>query len=155
MLVHKKAADLVEARPAVEALLEAVALPIEYFGRYPHELSGGQRQRASLARALALRPKLVIADEPTSALDVSVQAKVLELFGRLQKEFGFACLFITHDLAVVDQVADRVLVMHRGQLVEQGNTREVLTNPQQDYTKRLVASSPIADPVAQRARRSH
>ncbi|MEN9752944.1 MAG: hypothetical protein RL670_635, partial [Actinomycetota bacterium] len=135
MLVHKKAADLVEARPAVEALLEAVALPTDFFGRYPHELSGGQRQRASLARALALRPKLVIADEPTSALDVSVQAKVLELFGRLQKEFGFACLFITHDLAVVDQVADRVLVMHRGQIVEQGNTREVLTNPQQDYTK--------------------
>lgn len=153
MLVHKVARSLDEARPAVEALLEAVQLPIAYFERYPHELSGGQRQRASLARALALKPKLVIADEPTSALDVSVQAKVLELFARLQQELGFACLFITHDLAVVDQVAHRVLVMHRGKLVEQGKTREVLTNPQQDYTKKLVASLPIADPVAQRAKR--
>lgn len=152
MLVHKVAADVAAARPAVEALLAAVQLPIEYFDRYPHELSGGQRQRASLARALALKPKLVIADEPTSALDVSVQAKVLELFGKLQGEFGFACLFITHDLAVVDQIANRVLVMHRGKLVEQGETRAVLTNPQQDYTKRLVGSSPIADPVAQRAK---
>jgi peptide/nickel transport system ATP-binding protein len=96
---------------------------------------------------------LVIADEPASALDVSVQAKVLELFGKLQREFGFACLFITHDLAVVDQVAHRVLVMHRGELVEQGLTRDVLTKPIQDYTRRLVGSSPIADPVAQRLRR--
>lgn len=152
MLVHKADTDVAAARPAVEKLLAAVQLPVEYFDRFPHELSGGQRQRASLARALALKPKLVIADEPTSALDVSVQAKVLELFGKLQREFGFACLFITHDLAVVDQVADRVLVMHRGQLVEQGPTRDVLTNPQQEYTKRLVGSSPIADPVAQRKR---
>jgi peptide/nickel transport system ATP-binding protein len=128
-------------------------LPIDYFERYPHELSGGQRQRASLARALALKPKLVIADEPTSALDVSVQAKVLELFARLQQELGFACLFITHDLAVVDQVAHRVLVMHKGKLVEQGKTRDVLTNPQEAYTQRLVDSLPIADPIAQRAKR--
>ncbi len=152
MLVHKKVADLAQARPKVEELLAAVQLPIDYFDRYPHELSGGQRQRASLARALALKPKLVIADEPTSALDVSVQAKVLELFARLQKEFGFACLFITHDLAVVDQIADRVLVMHRGKLVEQGRTRDVLIKPQMPYTQRLVSSSPIADPALQRAR---
>ena len=154
MLVHGKAANLAEARPAVEALLAAVQLPTEFFARFPHELSGGQRQRASLARALALRPKLVIADEPTSALDVSVQARVLELFAKLQREFGFACLFITHDLAVVDQVANRVLVMHQGKIVEEGTTREVLTNPKHEYTQRLVASSPIADPVEQRKRRT-
>ena len=154
LLVHGKAANLAEARPAVEQLLRAVQLPEEYFERFPHELSGGQRQRASLARALALRPKLVIADEPTSALDVSVQAKVLELFAELQREFGFACLFITHDLAVVDQVANRVMVMHRGKIVEHGPTREVLTNPQNVYTQRLVASSPVADPVIQRNRRN-
>ncbi len=152
MLVHKVQASVAAARADIEALLAAVQLPVEYFDRYPHELSGGQRQRASLARALALKPKLVIADEPTSALDVSVQAKVLELFAKLQREFGFACLFITHDLAVVDQIAHRVLVMHRGELVEQGETRDVLTNPQQQYTKRLVQSSPIADPTLQRAK---
>jgi peptide/nickel transport system ATP-binding protein len=154
MLVHKRAANLTDAQPAVEALLAAVQLPIDFFNRFPHELSGGQRQRASLARALALRPKLVIADEPTSALDVSVQARVLELFAKLQAEFGFACLFITHDLAVVDQVANRVLVMHQGRIVEEGPTRSVLTNPQHAYTQRLVASSPVADPVEQRKRRS-
>jgi len=153
MLVHGIAKSVEAARPAVEKLLSDVQLPIEYFDRFPHELSGGQRQRASLARALALRPKLVIADEPTSALDVSVQARVLELFAELQKEYGFACLFITHDLAVVDQVASRVMVMHRGKIVEHGPTRDVLTAPKDDYTKRLVSSSPIADPVAQRSRR--
>ena len=91
-----------------------VQLPRAYMNRFPHELSGGQRQRASLARGLALKPSLLIADEPTSALDVSVQAKVLELFKRLQAEIGFACLFITHDLAVVDMLADRIMVMHKG-----------------------------------------
>ena len=94
-----------------------VQLPRAYMNRFPHELSGGQRQRASLARALALKPSLLIADEPTSALDVSVQVKVLELFKKLQAEIGFACLFITHDLAVVDMLADRIMVMHKGELV--------------------------------------
>jgi len=154
LLVHGVVKNLTQAQPKVEELLAAVQLPIDFFGRFPHELSGGQRQRASLARALALSPKLVIADEPTSALDVSVQAKVLELFAKLQREFGFACLFITHDLAVVDQVANRVLVMHQGKIVEQGPARSVLTNPQHAYTQRLVASSPIANPIVQRAKRS-
>ena len=120
-------------------------LPTSFGDRFPHELSGGQRQRASLARALALNPKLLIADEPTSALDVSVQARVLELFAELQREFGFASLFISHDLAVVDQVADRVVVLRNGEIREQGTTVQVLTNPPDDYTKRLLA-------VAARAR---
>ena len=121
--------------------------------RYPHELSGGQRQRASLARGLALDPKLLIADEPTSALDVSVQAKVLELFAELQRELGFASLFITHDLAVVDALADRVGVLLHGELVEVGTGEQVLGSPEHPYTQRLLASLPVPDPVEQATRR--
>lgn len=147
--IHRSQLSSTDVAKRVAELLEAVQLPREYANRFPHELSGGQRQRASLARALALEPTLVIADEPTSALDVSVQAKVLELFAQLQKELGFAALFITHDLAVVSQVAQRVLVMHKGKLVESGPSTEVLTNPVESYTKRLLASHPIPDPDAQ------
>ena len=121
LIVHKKFSSVSDARKYVGDLLEMVQLPRAYMNRFPHELSGGQRQRASLARGLALKPSLLIADEPTSALDVSVQAKVLELFKRLQAEIGFACLFITHDLAVVDMLADRIMVMHKGQIVEHGD----------------------------------
>jgi peptide/nickel transport system ATP-binding protein len=121
--------------------------------RFPHELSGGQRQRASLARALALKPSLLIADEPTSALDVSVQAKVLELFTRLQSEIGFACLFITHDLAVVDMLADRIMVMHKGRIVEHGDASEVISHPSDPYTKKLLASLPLPDPREQQIHR--
>jgi peptide/nickel transport system ATP-binding protein len=137
----------------VDELLEAVQLPRAYGDRFPHELSGGQRQRASLARALALGPELLIADEPTSALDVSVQARVLELFGELQLEFGFASLFISHDLAVVDLLADRIAVLYRGKLVEEGTGAEVLGAPKDEYTQRLLASLPVPDPVAQAERR--
>jgi len=154
LIVHGLAENPVAARPRVDELLEAVQLPKAFGDRYPHELSGGQRQRASLARSLALNPPLLIADEPTSALDVSVQAKVLELFGELQKEFGFATLFITHDLAVVDQLAHRVVVLHLGEIAEQGSTAQVLGTPTDDYTKRLLASLPVPDPVEQAARRS-
>jgi peptide/nickel transport system ATP-binding protein len=154
LIVHGLADDPAAARPRVDELLEAVQLPKEFGDRYPHELSGGQRQRASLARSLALNPPLLIADEPTSALDVSVQAKVLELFGELQKEFGFATLFITHDLAVVDQLAHRVVVLHHGEIAEQGPTAQVLGKPTDDYTKRLLASLPVPDPVEQAARRA-
>ncbi|WP_270353087.1 dipeptide ABC transporter ATP-binding protein [Microbacterium testaceum] len=153
LVVHKRASGARAARQRVNELLDAVQLPQAFGDRYPHELSGGQRQRASLARALALDPKLLIADEPTSALDVSVQARVLQLFAQLQAEFGFACLFISHDLAVVDEVADRVVVLRQGVIREQGTTVQVLTEPRDDYTRRLLASLPVPDPVAQESRR--
>ncbi len=153
MIVHGLARDADRARPRVNELLEAVQLPAAYGDRYPHELSGGQRQRASLARALALDPKLLIADEPTSALDVSVQARVLELFVDLQRELGFASLFITHDLAVVDALADRIGVLLRGELVETGTGEQVLGAPEHPYTQRLLASLPVPDPVEQAERR--
>jgi peptide/nickel transport system ATP-binding protein len=153
LVVHGRAKTTADARKRVDELLEAVQLPKSYGDRYPHELSGGQRQRASLARALALDPKLLIADEPTSALDVSVQARVLELFHELQRELGFAALFVSHDLAVVDILADRIAVLYRGELVEQGTGAEVLGAPKHPYTQRLLASLPVPDPVAQAERR--
>ena len=153
LIVHGKAPDARAARARVDDLLEAVQLPRAFGDRYPHELSGGQRQRASLARALALQPKLLIADEPTSALDVSVQARVLELFAELQKEFGFAALFISHDLAVVDILADRIAVLYHGALVEEGTGAEVLGSPQHPYTRRLLASLPVPNPAEQAQRR--
>ncbi|WP_429594310.1 ABC transporter ATP-binding protein [Arthrobacter crystallopoietes] len=137
----------------IEVLLDQVELPRAYRNRYPHELSGGQKQRVGIARALALQPKLMVADEPTSALDVSVQAKVLELFRDLQRELGFACLFVTHDLAVIDVLADRICVMRHGNIVEQGTRDEILRNPQEAYTQRLLAAVPLPDPVLQRERR--
>ena len=137
----------------VRSLLESVELGGSYAERFPHELSGGQRQRVSLARALSLDPDLLIADEPTSALDVSVQARVLELFTELQHRLQFACLFISHDLAVVDTLANRVAVMQDGKLVEIGPREQVLGNPQEEYTKRLIAAVPVPDPVEQQRRR--
>ena len=154
LVVHGSAGDADDARGRVDELLEAVQLPKAFGDRFPHELSGGQRQRASLARALALQPELLIADEPTSALDVSVQARVLDLFDELQREFGFAALFISHDLAVVDLLADRIAVLHRGRLVEQGTGEQVLGNPQDPYTQRLLASLPVPDPAEQAERRA-
>jgi peptide/nickel transport system ATP-binding protein len=153
LVVHGRAANPTAARSRVDELLEAVQLPRSYGDRYPHELSGGQRQRASLARALALEPELLIADEPTSALDVSVQARVLELFAQLQTEFGFAALFISHDLAVVDLLADRIAVLYNGKLVEEGTGEQVLGNPKDPYTQRLLASLPVPDPIEQSRRR--
>ncbi|MEF3323251.1 ABC transporter ATP-binding protein [Gulosibacter sp. GYB002] len=153
IVVHGEARSAKAAEGRVRELLEAVQLPGDFVRRYPHELSGGQRQRASLARALALGPKLLIADEPTSALDVSVQARVLELFAELQEQFGFACLFISHDLAVVRAVSHRVAVLYRGEIVEIGDTESVLDRPQHDYTKRLLASLPVPDPEQQAERR--
>ena len=143
----------VELQQRIEHLLDRVELPRSYRNRYPHELSGGQKQRVGIARALSLAPKLLVADEPTSALDVSVQAKVLELFEQLQEEMGFACLFVTHDLAVIDQLADRIAVMRSGRIVEQGSREQVLRSSQEDYTRRLLAAVPLPDPQAQRERR--
>ncbi len=138
----------------IEGLLDQVQLPRAYRNRYPHELSGGQKQRVGIARALALRPTLLVADEPTSALDVSVQAQVLELFRGLQESMGFACVFVTHDLAVVDQLADRICVMRRGRIVETGDRDAILRSPQDPYTKRLLAAVPVPDPDEQAARRA-
>jgi peptide/nickel transport system ATP-binding protein len=143
-----------ELNDRVATLLDKVELSGHYRNRYPHELSGGQRQRVAIARALALDPRLLIADEPTSALDVSVQARVLDLFLDLQQTLGFACLFISHDLAVVDLLADRVAVMQRGKLVEVGTRDQVLHSPQHDYTRRLLSAAPVADPVLQAERRA-
>ncbi|MCS5718618.1 ABC transporter ATP-binding protein [Herbiconiux sp. CPCC 205763] len=154
LVIQGRASNPRQARARVDELLEAVQLPKSYGDRFPHELSGGQRQRASLARGLALQPKLLIADEPTSALDVSVQARVLELFAELQLEFGFAALFISHDLAVVDLLADRIAVLYHGRLVEEGTGAEVLGDPKDPYTRRLLASLPVPDPVEQAARRT-
>jgi peptide/nickel transport system ATP-binding protein len=137
----------------VEKLLDDVQLPRAMRNRYPHELSGGQRQRVGIARALALEPELLVADEPTSALDVSVQARVLDLFQDLQREHGFGCLFISHDLAVVEMLASRIAVMHHGRLVEVGPREQIVFDPQDPYTRRLVAAVPVPDPDEQRARR--
>jgi len=143
-----------ELAKEVDRLLDAVELPRAYRSRFPHELSGGQKQRVGIARALSLKPQVLIADEPTSALDVSVQARVLELMQGLQKEMNFACLFITHDLAVIDVLADRIAVMHHGNLVEVGTRNEILRYPKEAYTQRLLAAVPLPDPDAQRARRA-
>ena len=137
----------------VQELLSSVELPTSYRNRYPHELSGGQRQRVGIARALALTPELLVADEPTSALDVSVQARFLDLLQELQERLQFACLFVSHDLAVVDILAHRIAVMHRGRLVEQGTRDEILRHPKDPYTQRLIAAVPLPDPIAQRERR--
>jgi peptide/nickel transport system ATP-binding protein len=154
MLVHANVSSPAAARDRVAELLGAVQLPVEFADRFPHELSGGQRQRVSLARALALEPKLVVFDEPTSALDVSVQARVLDLIAELQGRFGFAGLFISHDLAVVDLLATRIAVMHHGELVETGPNAQVLGAPEDPYTQRLLASLPVPDPDEQAARRA-
>jgi peptide/nickel transport system ATP-binding protein len=152
LLVHD-AASASSRADHVRALLTAVQLDPAWAERFPHQLSGGQRQRVAVARALALRPALVIADEPTSALDVTVQAAVLELLASLQEEFGFGMLLISHDLAVVRQLADEVVVLRNGRVVERGTTDAVLDDPQQDYTRMLLAAAPVADPVRQAARR--
>ena len=137
----------------VEDLLASVELPRSYRNRYPHELSGGQRQRVGIARALALTPDILIADEPTSALDVSVQARFLELLQELQGQLKFACLFISHDLGVVDILAHRIAVMQNGKLVEVGDRDQILKHPKDPYTQRLIGAVPVPDPAEQKLRR--
>ena len=139
-------------RARVTELLEQVGLWAGMARRYPHELSGGQRQRVSLARALSAGPSLLVADEPTSALDVSVQASVLNLIGRLQADLGFACLFVTHDLASVEFLAQRVAVMYLGVLVEVADRAELFATPRHPYTQALLSAAPIPDPALQRGR---
>jgi ABC-type glutathione transport system ATPase component len=152
LFLHRKMRGK-ELSGEVEKLLDSVHLQRGFRNRYPHELSGGQRQRVGIARALALQPDLLVADEPTSALDVSVQAKVLDLFQELQREQGFACLFISHDLGVVEILASRIAVMYMGKIVELGDTDSIVHRPQHEYTQRLVSAVPVPDPAEQRARR--
>ena len=140
-----------EQRAEAARLLTLVGLPAEALERYPHEFSGGQRQRIGIARAIATRPRLLIADEAVSALDISIRAQLLALLGSLQKELALAMLFITHDLAVVRSFADRVLVMYLGRIVEEGPTAAVFEQPAHPYTRALLAATPIPDPVAARA----
>ncbi|MET9906225.1 ABC transporter ATP-binding protein [Streptomyces sp. NPDC006476] len=152
--MHRRGMSAAERRARVAEVLERVRLSGELAGRGPRELSGGQRQRVSLARALVLEPRLLVADEPTSALDVSVQQTVLEVIAELQGELGFACLFVSHDLAVVQQFAQRVVVMRDGCVEEEGPTMTTLLRPESAYTRRLIASVPVPDPVLQRRRRA-
>ncbi len=152
MVIHREGTKA-ERLDRARELLEAVRLPGDVLERYPHELSGGQRQRVSIARALMLRPKLFVADEPTSALDVSVQAAVLDMLKELQETYAFACILVSHDLAVVDQLSDHILVLKSGRTVEQGPTSQVLMQPREAYTRELLAASPVPDPIEQRRRR--
>ena len=142
-----------ELRNQVQELLERVGLSSEHYNRFPHEFSGGQRQRIGIARALALKPKLIVADEPVSALDVSIQAQIINLLDDLQDEFGLTYLFVAHDIGVVRHVSDRIAVMHEGKIVEEGTADQVCERPSHPYTKTLLAAVPIPDPRESRARR--
>lgn len=152
--IHRRDLTAKDRQAKIAAVLDQVRLPREVARRAPRELSGGQRQRVSLARALVLEPRLLVADEPTSALDVSVQEAVLEVITELQGELGFACLFVSHDLAVVQHFAQHVVVMRAGRIEEQGSTGTTLLHPETDYTRRLLAAVPVPDPVVQRGRRT-
>ncbi|MCQ1457125.1 ATP-binding cassette domain-containing protein [Staphylococcus aureus] len=151
--IHHLATDKRDRKKRVYDLLETVGLSKEHANRYPHEFSGGQRQRIGIARALAVEPEFIIADEPISALDVSIQAQVVNLLLKLQRERGIAFLFIAHDLSMVKYISDRIAVMHFGKIVEIGPAEEIYQNPLHDYTKSLLSAIPQPDPESERSRK--
>ena len=144
-IIHKVGTSA-ERKAWIKGLLAKVGLPESALNRYPHEFSGGQRQRIGIARAIALKPKLLICDESVSALDVSVQAQILNLLLQLQQEMNLALIFISHDLSVVRHISDRVAVMYQGKMVEQGTVKEIYDSPQADYTKMLLSAVPATHP---------
>jgi peptide/nickel transport system ATP-binding protein len=152
LVIHSIGKTKKEQRERAAYLLERVGLSADAMNRYPHQFSGGQRQRVCIARALALNPKFIICDESVSALDVSVQAQVLNLLKELQEEFGLTYIFISHDLSVVKFMSDRILVMNRGQIVEEGRAEDIYREPKEEYTQKLIASIPTgsADRIRQR-----
>lgn len=151
--IHHLATDKRDRKKRVYDLLETVGLSKEHANRYPHEFSGGQRQRIGMARALAVEPEFIIADEPISALDVSIQAQVVNLLLKLQRERGITFLFIAHDLSMVKYISDRIAVMHFGKIVEIGPAEEIYQNPLHDYTKSLLSAIPQPDPESERSRK--
>ena len=151
--IHHLASTKEERNQIVDELLETVGLNREHANRYPHEFSGGQRQRIGIARALALNPKFIVCDEAISALDVSIQAQIVNLLKKLQKEKGLTYLFIAHDLSMVKYISDRIAVMYRGRIVEMGSAECVYTNPQHAYTKSLLSAIPLPDPREEKNRK--
>ena len=151
--IHHLASTKEERNKMVDELLETVGLNREHANRYPHEFSGGQRQRIGIARALALNPKFIVCDEAISALDVSIQAQIVNLLKKLQKEKGLTYLFIAHDLSMVKYISDRIAVMYHGRIVEMGSAECVYTNPQHAYTKSLLSAIPLPDPREEKNRR--